>query len=72
MKIKYNLVLDGGSRETKEIINLTTFSVQFRKFIIECKAQIEQVYKLNLVLTTELIIKLLRLLSKEISVAEII
>lgn len=60
------LTIDGGAGESKDINNLATSSIWFRRFSAGCKARMGQVYKPNLALTTSLIIKLLTMLEKNV------
>jgi len=69
-KAHNHLVLDGGAGESKEISDLITSSLWFRRFITGCKARMGQIHKPNLALTTELIVKLLSLITQQIQEAE--
>ena len=68
-KIASSLCIDGGGGEAKDIVNLATSSVWFRKFTTGCKARMGQVHKPNLALTTNVIVKLAALLEKRVKEA---
>ena len=50
----------------KDITDLATSSIWFRRFSIGCKSRMGQIYKPNLALTTNLIVKLLVMIEKKV------
>ena len=70
LKAHSSLGIDLGAGDTKDIVALATSSIWFRRFVVGCKARMGQIYKPNLALPTELILKLLDLLAKQVNEAE--
>ena len=70
VKAHQGLHLEGGDGESKDISDLVTSSLWFRRFTKGCKARIGQTCKPNLGLNADLFVKLLGLLAKNIQSAE--
>ena len=61
-----NLTISGSGSQTREINQSPTSLIWFRRFYAGCRSRMGQVYKPNLALPTEIIVKVLELVRRDI------